>query len=153
VVWYAEIMLEGQLSEPTFLSELERAVRDHELAIYGTDEATAWVWKEYRPEISGERHRVAVTTTGYFGTLIDGDELKLAAEAAVFRHGDELHGTRLEVGIAEPQKVGTDRAVRRWSKTVASRQIVAFLLGFLVLGWETGIEPATSGATDRRSTS
>jgi eukaryotic-like serine/threonine-protein kinase len=29
----------------------------------------------------------------------------------------------------------------------------AFLLGFLVLGWETGIEPATSGATDRRSTS
>src|SRR5437763_951032 len=73
-------------------------------------------WKEYRrPELPGKRHRVAVTTTGCFGTLIcadgaDGDELKLVTEGAVFCSEDELRGSKLEVGIAEPQKLGTDRA-------------------------------------------
>jgi hypothetical protein len=58
-VYSAEIMLESQLSEPTFISELERAVRDYELAIYGTDEATTWGWREYHPELQGTRHRVS----------------------------------------------------------------------------------------------
>ena len=88
------------------------------MAIYGSDEATKWGWKEYRPEISGERHRVAVTATGYFGTLIDGDELKLVTEGAVFHTEDELRGSKLEVGIADAQKVGTDRAVERWNEAV-----------------------------------
>ena len=65
------------------------------------------------------RHRVAVTTTGYLGTLIDGNELKLVTEGAVFRTEDELRGSKLEVGIVEPQKVGTGRAVERWNEMVA----------------------------------
>ena len=87
----------------------------YELAIYGSDEDTRWVGV-YRSEISGERHRVAVITTGYFGTLIvDGDELKLATEGAVFRFEDELRGSKLEVGIVEPQKPGANRVVKRWN--------------------------------------
>ena len=93
------------------------------MAIYGSDEATTWVWNEYHPELPGKRHRVVITTTGYFGTLIrtdgiDGDELKLVTEGAVFRMEDELRGSKLEVGIAEPQKVGTERAVKRWNEAM-----------------------------------
>jgi hypothetical protein len=36
---------------------------------------------------------------------------------------------------------------------VGQESIYAFLLVFTRLGWETGFEPATFGATDRRSTS
>jgi hypothetical protein len=118
-VWHAEIMLEGQLSEPTFLPELERAVRDYELAIYGTDEATKWGWKEYHPELLGTRHRVAVTTSGYFGTLVEHDgDLKLVVEGEVYRPGDELRGVRPDVQIAEPQKTGTHRVVQAWNEAV-----------------------------------
>jgi hypothetical protein len=59
-VAYAGIVLEAQLSEPWFLPELKRAVRDYELEVYGTDEATEWGWLEYRPELQGTRHRVIV---------------------------------------------------------------------------------------------
>jgi len=91
------------------------------LAIYGTDEATAWGWREYHPETSGKRHRVAVTTTGYFGTLVDGDGLTLLTEGEVFCVEDELHGTTLDVGITEPQKVGTHReAVPQTSALLAA---------------------------------
>ena len=118
-VAYAEIILEGQLSEPSFLPELERAVRDYELAIYGTDEATRWGWREYRPELPGTRHRVAVPYSDNFGTLVEHDgDLKLVVEGEVFCPDDDLCGTRLEVRIAEPQKVGTERAVRRWNEIV-----------------------------------
>jgi hypothetical protein len=49
---------------------------------------------EYRPYLQRERHRVAVTITGYFRTLIAGDELKLVTEGAVFRPGDDLRDGR-----------------------------------------------------------
>ena len=44
-------------------------------------------------------------------------ELKLVTEGAVFRPEDELRGSKLEVGIAEPQKVGTDMAEACGSRT------------------------------------
>jgi hypothetical protein len=72
-------------------------------------------------DFPGERHRVAVTTTGYFGTLLDHNgDLKLVVEGEVFRSGDELRGCALEVRIAEPQKVGTQRVVGEWNR--AGRQ-------------------------------
>ena len=127
-VWYAKMMLEIQLSEPDFIQELKQACRDYENGVYGTDEATEWGWREYRPEFPGQRHRVAVTTTGYFGTLIvDGETLKLVTEGAVFRPEDEIRGMRPEVGIAELQKVETDRAVNCWNE--AARQTGPMLVG------------------------
>ena len=45
-------------------------------------------------------------------------DLKLVVEGEVFRPGDELRGTRLEVRTAEPQKVGTERAARRWNEAL-----------------------------------
>jgi hypothetical protein len=87
--------------------------------VYGNSKATDWGWKEYRPRLKGVRHRVGVTTSGYFGTLVvDGGDLTLPTEGAVFRPGDELRGTRLEVRIAEPQKAGTHCAVQEWNAGV-----------------------------------
>jgi hypothetical protein len=116
-VAYAEIMLEDQLSNPTFISQLEQACRDYEMSVYGNTKATEWGWREYRPEISGKRHRVAVTTSGYFGTLVvDGDDLILLTEGGLFRPEDELRNVRLEIRIAEPQKAGTQRVVQAWNE-------------------------------------
>jgi len=57
-----------------------------------------------------------ISVPNVFGTLIDHDgDLKLVSEGEVFRPGDELRGVRPEVMIAEPQKPGADRAVRRWN--------------------------------------
>ncbi len=124
-VWCAEIMLEDQLSEPTFLPELERAVRDYELAIYGTDEATTWGWREYHPELQGTRHRVIVPYSGNWGTLIDHEgDLELVVEGRVLRPTDELRGMRQDVRIAEPEKAGTHRVVQEWNRAV-SCEIVA----------------------------
>jgi len=43
-------------------------------------------------------------------------DLKLVVEGEVFRPEDELRGVRPEVILTEPQKVGTDRAVRCWNE-------------------------------------
>jgi hypothetical protein len=75
---------------------MERAVRDYELAVYGTDEATGWGWKEYRPDLKGVRHRIAGSTTGYFGTLVvDGDNLTLLTEGEAYRPGHKVRGLGL----------------------------------------------------------
>jgi hypothetical protein len=88
--------------------------------VYGTDEATTWGWNEYRPELKGTRHHVSVITRGYSGTLfVNGDELTLLTEGEVFRPGDEIRGTKLEVMSWKPEKAGADRAVRRWNEAVS----------------------------------
>jgi hypothetical protein len=116
-VHYAEIMLEDQLSEPNFVQELKQACVDYETAVYGTDEATMWGWKEYHPELPGTRHRVIVPYSGHFGTLVENDgDLKLIVEGKVLRPTDELRGGSLEVRIAEPQKAGTHRLVGEWNR-------------------------------------
>jgi hypothetical protein len=121
-VYYAEVMLEDQLSDPTFLPELERAVRDYELAIYGTDEATQWGWREYHPELPGTRHRVIVPYSGNFGTLVEQEgNLRLVVEGDVFHPSDELRGGSLEVRIGEPEKVGTSRVVEKWNQAVTTK--------------------------------
>ena len=51
-------------------------------------------------------------------------DLKLVVEGEVFRAEDELRGTRLEVRIAEPQKVGTHRAVQAWNDAITSLNVV-----------------------------
>jgi hypothetical protein len=113
----AKIMLEEQLSDPTFLQELKQACRDYEMDVYGTDEATEWGWLEYRPELQGTRHRVVSPYAGNFGTLIEHNgDLKLVLEGEIFRPEDDLRGCPLEVVIAEPQKVGTSRVVERWNQ-------------------------------------
>ena len=45
-------------------------------------------------------------------------DLKLVVEGEVFRPEDELRGVRLDVRLAEPQKVGTHRVVERWNQAV-----------------------------------
>ena len=119
-VWYAEIMLEGQLSEPTFISQLEQACRDYEIDVYGTDEATTWGWREYRPEISGKRYCVAVTTSGYYGTLVaDGDDLILLTEGEVLRPENEHRRHWVEVMTIQPQEEA-QHVVQAWNE--AARQ-------------------------------
>jgi hypothetical protein len=118
-VAYAEIMLECQLRDPTFLTELERACHDYEMDVHGTDEATTWGWKEYHPELPGTRHRVIVPSSGYFGTLVEHNgDLKLVVEGAVFSPQDELRGMRPEVRLAEQQRAGVDRVVMLWNTQV-----------------------------------
>jgi hypothetical protein len=119
-VAYAELMLEDQLSDPTFLPELKQAVSDYELAVYGTDEATRWGWKEYQPELPGTRHSVAVPNTGWFGTLMEHNgDLKLVVEGRVLRPEDKIHGMRQPVRIAESQRVGTHRVVQAWNEAAS----------------------------------
>jgi hypothetical protein len=70
------------------------------------------------------RHRVAVATTGYVGTLIEnGEDLKLVAEGKVFSSRDEVRGTKLEVGIQKPEKAGTHRVVQEWNRAVSCEVI------------------------------
>ncbi len=45
-------------------------------------------------------------------------DLKLVVEGEVLRPEDELRGVRLDVRLAEPQKVGTGRAVQAWNEAV-----------------------------------
>ena len=45
-------------------------------------------------------------------------DLQLVVEGKIFRPEDELRGTRLEVRIAEPQKVETYRAVQAWNEAM-----------------------------------
>ncbi len=120
-IFNAEIMLEDQLGEAGFLSKLEHAVRDYELDVYGSDEATNWGWTEYRPEVCGTRYLVVVPTSGNFGTLIEhAGGLSLVVEGEVISPGDELRGMRPEVRIAEPKKSGAELAVIRWNETIVS---------------------------------
>lgn len=119
-VWKAELMLEDQLCQPGFLDELREMVCAYEFIVYNTKEATTWGWKEYRPELPGERHRVIVATSGGFGTLVEHEgELKLVVEGEVLRSGEKLRGLMPEVRIAEPEDAGADRAVRCWNEVVA----------------------------------
>jgi hypothetical protein len=119
-VTYAELMLEDQLSGPTFLSQLEQACRDYEMDVYGTDEATTWGWREYRPELKGARHRVISPYCGCYGTLIEhGGVLTLLVEGEAWRPEDKLRGCPLEVVIAEPQREGVERVVREWNRAVS----------------------------------
>ena len=120
-MFYAKIVLfEDVRTEPTFISELEQTCRDYEMNVYGNTEATEWGWREYRPELKGTRHHVSVITRGYHGTLFEnGDELTLLTEGEVFRPGDEIRGTKLEVMSWNPEKAGADRAVRRWNEAVS----------------------------------
>jgi hypothetical protein len=119
-VYYAKIVLSEDLRiDPAFLPELEQAVRDYEVAVYGTDEATRWGWREYRFELPGTRHRVIVPYSGTYGLLVEHNgDLELVVEGKVLRPTDELRGVRQEVRIAEPEKSGTHRAVRRWNDAV-----------------------------------
>jgi hypothetical protein len=50
--------------------------------------------------------------------LVDNGDLKLVVEGEVLGPEDELRGVRPEVRIAEPQKVGADRAVQAWNEAV-----------------------------------
>jgi hypothetical protein len=49
----------------------------------------------------------------------DGD-LKLVVEGEVFRPGDEIRGTKLEVMIWKPEKAGGSRAVEMWNRASCS---------------------------------
>jgi hypothetical protein len=124
-VFNAKIMLSEDLrADATFFPELERAVRDYELAVYCTDEATTWGWREYHPELPGNRHRVIVPYSGNWGTLVEHNgDLKLVVEGKVFRPEDDLRGGSLEVRIAEPQKAGTHRVVQEWNRAVSCEVI------------------------------
>jgi hypothetical protein len=124
-VYSAEIMLENQLSEPTFILELERACRDYEMSVYGTDEATTWGWREYHPELLGKRHRVVVPYSGSFGTLVENEgDLKLIVEGEVFHVGDELRGVLPDVRTTEIEKAGDTRAVEKWNDAVSRLKLV-----------------------------
>jgi hypothetical protein len=96
-------------------------VRDDEMAIYGTDEATTWGWREYHPELPGTRHRVVVPYSGGYGLLVEHNgDLKLVVEGEVFCPGDELRAGSLEVRIAEPEKAGAHRVVEKWNQAVSN---------------------------------
>jgi hypothetical protein len=57
-----------------------------------------WRWREFRPEILGKRHKVAVPSSGFFGTLVENDgDLKLVVEGEVFHPNDDLGGSPLNV--------------------------------------------------------
>jgi len=64
------ILVRFDLNEPAFAQELEVARREFEREIFHTDETWSWAWKEFRLDLPGERYQVAVTTTGYYGTLV-----------------------------------------------------------------------------------
>ena len=63
--------------------------------------------------------------------------MTLFVEAGLVRLTEVENGTRMERGISSPSLRSDEKPLKHWEK----------------LGWETGIEPATFGATDRRSTS
>jgi hypothetical protein len=46
----------------------------------------------------------------------------LLTEGEVFHAGDKRYRSMLEVGITEPQKVGTDDVVERWNAKVRALQ-------------------------------
>jgi hypothetical protein len=110
-VWYAEIMLEHQLSEPTFISQLEQACRDYEIDVYQTDEATTWGWQQYRPELPGERRSVRLIISHAHGLLItNGAQLRL------FSNGNEVvpsDGVRLQLVSYEQRTLDL---IRRWNE-------------------------------------
>jgi hypothetical protein len=76
---------------------------------------------EFHFDLPGERYAVSLPSLGAFGLLVEHDgDLKLVVEGRVFRPEDELRGVRLEVRIAEPEKVGTHRVVQEWNRAVSA---------------------------------
>jgi hypothetical protein len=112
---YAEIMLGFQISEPDFLPQLKQACRDYEMDVFGNTDATEWGWKEYHPELKGERCSVTLPPTNQRGLLI-GDNLYVGGVEV--KAEETFHGRQPRVSLHQTRRRDAPQMVRRWNERV-----------------------------------
>jgi hypothetical protein len=122
--FFAEFAISEDMARPEFLIELERAVRDYEREVFGTEECWDWAWKEYRLDVPGEHFAVGLPHLGYAGLLIhDCKRAKLfitnPRNDGEYLPTDTVHDEPLFLASRRKDE-RAENVVRRWNEQAAA---------------------------------